>query len=438
MPNDRVQEGRKNERIVIVGAALAGLRAAEALRSNGFTGSLTIVGDEKYLPYDRPPLSKQVLAGRLPVEHTALAMLEDIQATWILGVAVTALDVERHQLSLSTGEQLAFDQLLIATGTRARPWPAERGGNLDGVFLIRNRDDAQRLRERLANKPERVLIAGGGFIGCEVASVCRELDLAVTLVERGPTPLYSALGSSIGSIVARLQVQHGVDLRTAMMVAAFEGDEAGHLRRAQLADGSWLDVDLAVVALGALHNTEWLQGSRLAADERGVVCDTYCRVLDAQGQIIEGIFAAGDVARWPQHLCDGDLIAVEHWGNAVDQAENAAYNMLSAPDSYRAYTHIPAFWSSQFGINIKAVGLPNLSEEVVVTQGSVERYRFIAAYGRQGRVIAAVSFDQGRWLEAYNALIESRAVYPPQLAASDQPEDMQSQVAGLPAVTQHV
>ncbi|GCE24464.1 hypothetical protein KDK_82640 [Dictyobacter kobayashii] len=186
-----------------------------------------------------------------------------------------------------------------------------------------------------------------------------------------------------------------------------------------------------------MHNTEWLQGSGLAADERGVVCDTFCRVLDTQGQAIEGIFVAGDVARWPQHLCDGDLIAVEHWGNAVDQARNAAHNMLSATVNYQEYKHIPSFWSSQFGINIKSAGLPNLGDEVMVTQGSVEQYRFVAAYGRQGRVIGAVTFDQGRWLEAYNTLIETGATYPPQFSAPDQPVDMQSQKAGFPAVVQH-
>lgn len=438
MQSEHVQRASEDKRIVIVGASLAGLRAAEALRRNGFGGSLTIVGDERYAPYDRPPLSKHVLAGRLQVEHTPLALFEDVQATWMLGVAATALDVERHRVSLSTGEELAYDQLLIATGTRARSWPESLGGKLDGVCVIRDRDDAQQLREHLMQKPERVLIAGGGFIGCEVASVCRELDLAVTLVERGPTPLYSALGSRVGGIVAQLQQEHGVDLRTGMTVMAFDGDEEGHLRRARLADGSLLDVDVAVVALGALHNTEWLQSSGLAADERGVVCDTYCRVLDAQGQVSEGIFTAGDVARWPQHLCNGDLIAVEHWGNAVDQAENAAHNMLSAEKNYQAYKHIPAFWSSQFGVNIKAVGLPNRGDEVMVTQGSVERYRFAAVYGEQGHIIAAVTFDQGRWLEAYNTLIEARATYPPQLAAADQPEDMQSQIAGFPVVAQHL
>ncbi|GLV55735.1 ferredoxin reductase [Dictyobacter sp. S3.2.2.5] len=437
MGSDRAQGRRKDERIVIVGASLAGLRAAEALRRDGFAGQLTIVGNEPYAPYDRPPLSKQVLAGRLPVEYTSLALFEDVRARWILGVAATSLDVEQHQVSLSNGETLPFDQLLIATGTRARPWPEAYGGKLDGVFLIRDRDDAQKLRTYLERKPGRVLIAGGGFIGCEAASVCRDLGLDVTLIERGPTPLYGALGSSIGEIVARLQRQHGVDLRPNMTVAAFEGDEEGRLRRARLTDGSMMDVDVAIVALGALHNTEWLMDSGLAVDDRGVVCDAYCRVLDAQGRPSPGIFTAGDVARWPQHLYEEDVIAVEHWGNAVGQAENAAHNMLSEMDDYRVYRHMPMFWSSQFGVNIKSVGLPNLGDEVMITQGSVERYRFVAVYGRKGRLIGAVSFDQGRWLDAYSALIDAETAYPPQLAAADQPEDMQSLQAGFPVATRH-
>ena len=215
-------------RIVIVGASLAGLRAAEALRLEGFIGSLTLIGDEPYPPYDRPPLSKTVLSGWLPVEHTILPWFVDIDAEWRLGVGAVGLDRGGRRVQLADGQEVEFDRLLITTGTRARQWPNAAEAALDGVFTIRTRDDAARLRERLAAGPGRVLIVGGGFIGSEVASVCRELDLPVTLVERSGVPLDNALGATAGGAAARLQRHHGVDLRTGVTVMAMVGD--GRLR----------------------------------------------------------------------------------------------------------------------------------------------------------------------------------------------------------------
>ena len=204
--------------IVIVGASLAGLRAAEALRLEGFTGRLTLIGDEPHPPYDRPPLSKTVLSGWLPVEHTTLPQFVDVDAEWRLGVPATELDLAGHRVRLADGQEVEFDRLLITTGTRARQWPNAAEAALDGVFTVRTRDDAAQLRERLAAGPDRVLIVGGGFIGSEVASVCRELDLPVTLAERGPAPLSGALGTTAGGVTARLQRHHGVDLRSGVTV----------------------------------------------------------------------------------------------------------------------------------------------------------------------------------------------------------------------------
>ncbi len=290
-------------RIVIVGASLAGLRAAEALRLGGFTGALTLIGDESYPPYDRPPLSKTVLTGWLPVEHTTLPQFVALDAEWRLGVPAAGLDLTGRRVRLADGQEVEFDRLLITTGTRARQWPNETEAALDGVFTVRTRDDAARLRARLAAGPNRVLIIGGGFIGSEVASVCRELGLPVTLVERSGVPLDNALGATAGGAAARLQRHHGVDLRTNVTVMALEGD--GRLHRAHLSDGDVLDVDVAVVALGAVRNTEWLRGAGRAADARGVVCDASCRVFNAEGMVLDDVFVAGDVAlapstlRWP-------------------------------------------------------------------------------------------------------------------------------------------
>jgi NADPH-dependent 2,4-dienoyl-CoA reductase/sulfur reductase-like enzyme len=418
--------------IVIVGASLAGLSAAETLRAEGFSGPLTLIGDEPYPPYDRPPLSKAVLTGWVKAESTALPITRDLEAEWLLGLRATGLDRQKKEVELSDGRRIGFGRLLIATGTRARGWPDPRQAALDGVCTVRTRDDAARLRERLAAGPKRVLVIGAGFTGSEVASACRELGLAVTVAERSAAPLAGALGAAAGSFAAQLHRSHGVDLRCNVTVMSLEGDASGRLRRAHLSDGDVLDVDVAVVALGGIRNTEWLASSRLSVDARGVVCDGACRAFDENAIVTDDVFVAGDVARWPHPLFDGQLLAVEHWGNAVEQARTAAHNMVCSPDARRAHRPLPIFWSNQFGLNIKSIGLPAMADEVVVTQGAVEEHRFAAAFGHRGRMVAAVTVDMPRALEVYGKLIEARAPFPPDLHAPDEPLDPHVVPAGVP------
>ena len=420
------------QQVVIVGASLAGLRAAEMLRAEGFTGKLILIGDEPDPPYDRPPLSKSVLSGWLPVEHTFLPQRADLNAEWLLGAPAVGLDVARQQVHLADGRQIGYDRLLIATGTRPRPWPDPQQAALDGVLMVRTRSDAARLRERLVAGPRRVLIIGGGFTGSEVASACREPGLAVTLTERSATPLAGALGQAAGTAAARLQRDHGVDLRCDTTVMALLGDAGGILRRAKLSDGDELAVDVAVVALGSVRNIEWLQGAGLAADHRGIACDGACRVFDAWGVVRDDIYAAGDVARWPHPLFDGAFLVVEHWSHAVEQAATAAHNMLASPAARRPYLHLPAFWSNQFGVNIRSVGLPTFADSIVLTQGTYEEQRMVAVYGHEGRVVAAASINAPRVLPSYQQLIESQAPFPPELHASDGPAASRPMPVGFP------
>ncbi|MGW8395319.1 NAD(P)/FAD-dependent oxidoreductase [Streptomyces lydicus] len=411
----------RDGRIVIVGASLAGLRAAETLRAEGFTGSLTLVGEEPQPPYDRPPLSKQVLLGRVPAAHTGLPARRPVDARWKLGVRATGLDPVGKRVQLADGEEVPYDRLLIATGTRARPWPNPAEAALDGVFTLRTSDDAGRLAARLDAGPRRVLVVGAGFTGSEIASACRERGLEVTVAERGPAPLVGALGGTLGALAAKLQRAHGVDLRCGVTVSSLEGDD-GRLTGARFSDGTRIEADIAVVALGAVRNTEWLAESGLAAGPRGVTCDAGCRAFDMYGIVTDDVFAAGDVARFPHPLFEYQLLSLEHWGNAVAQAEVAAHNMISPGPRRRPHLTVPAFWSSQFGLNIKSVGVPTFSDQVVIAQGSLKEARLVAVYGYRGRVTAAVSVNQARSLEYYQHLIERAAPFSPGPGIADQAE----------------
>jgi len=418
-------------RIVIVGASLAGARAAGALRYEGFTGPLTVIGDEPYDPYDRPPLSKQVLEGRVAAGRTGLPRRQAIDADWRLGVGATGLDLAAKQVRLADGTSVGFDRLLIATGVRARPWPNPAEAALEGVLVLRTRADAEAFRRLLRARPGRVLVIGAGFTGSEVASVCRELDMPVTVAEAGPAPLVAALGGAIGTVAADMQREAGVDLRCGVRVTALEG-ENGRLRVARLSDGSTLDVDVAVAALGGVRNVEWLEGSGLAAGPWGVACDAGCHAFDANGLVTEDVFVAGDVARAPHAAFGYQFLALEHWGNAVTQAEVAAHNMISHEASRWPHLSMPVFWSTQFGNEIKSVGVPSIADQVVVTQGSVRERRFVAAYGRRGRLVGAVTLNQAKWLEFYGRQIEMAAPFPPASRTVDQPAGMRPVDAEFP------
>ncbi len=391
--------------VTIVGASLAGLNAAEALRREGFDGSVTLIGAESHLPYDRPPLSKQVLAGDWEPERAALTDPEELEEDGIetrLGVRAAALDLDARELTLHTGETVGFDGLVIATGARCRTMPGTEG--ISGVHVLRSLDDCLALRADFEAMPQRVVVVGAGFIGAEVAATARGRGLDVTMVEALPTPLSRVLGDEMGEVCAEVHRDHGVDLRTAVGVASISGD--GRVERVTLSDGSTIDADVVVVGIGVIPNTEWLDGSGLEVDD-GVVCDASCLAADR-------VTAAGDVARWPNELF-GETMRVEHWDNAAQQGAHAARRLLDS--AVGPFTPVPWFWSDQYDRKIQLAGRVRGDDEVRVVTGSVDERRFAAIYGREGRIVGVLGFNRPRHVMRYRALIEQGASFDEALAA---------------------
>lgn len=375
--------------VVVVGASLAGLHAARALRRQGYDGTLTVVGDEPHPPYDRPPLSKQVLAGTWAPERTALltARDDDLDLTWALGRAATGLDPRARTVALDDGTDLPYDGLVIATGAAPRRLPGTDG--LASVHVLRSLDDAVALRADLDAGPARVVVVGAGFIGAEVAATARSRGLPVTLVEPLPVPLGRVLGGEVAETVAAVHRDEGVDLRLGVGVEAVEGGD--RVERVRLADGTTIACDVVVVGIGVTPNTGWLEASGLPLAD-GVVADATCRVAP-------GIVAAGDVARWP-HPTYGEDLRVEHWDHAIAQGGHAAETLL-AGDGARPFAPVPWFWSDQYDRKIMLAGRPAAAEEVRVVDGSLAERRFVALYRRGDQVVAALGMNRpaplARW-----------------------------------------
>jgi len=398
------------ERIVIVGASLAGLRAAETLRSEGFTGTITLVGDEPHAPYDRPPLSKQVLRGEWDAERVVLpaGRNEALDLVWELGVAATGLDLEWRTVALADGRALPFDGLVIASGAAPRHIPGTE--HLPGVLALRTIDDALAVRGALDAGATRVVVVGAGFIGAEVAASCRERGVEVTMVEPLPAPLARVLGPEMGEIVADLHREHGVDLRLGTGVEAItEGSSGGAPLHVALTDGHTVDADLVVVGIGVIPNTGWLHGCGLMIED-GVLCDD--TTLAAPG-----VVACGDVARWPNPLFD-EVMRVEHWEHALDMGAHAARRLLAGDGPGEPFAPVPFFWSDQYDRKIQLAGRVRPTDQIEVVAGSVDERRFCALYGRDGRVVGALTMNMPARVIRYRRQIAEGLGWDDALAAA--------------------
>lgn len=395
--------GRQLKQVVVVGAGVAGTRAAETLRQDGYDGELTIVGAERHAPYHRPPLSKKLLTGRVHRAGVDLAPQFGIEARVLRGATALGLDMAARTIHLRDGDddlKLQFDGLVIATGAAPRQWP---GGSVpDGVLVLRTVDDCLAIRERLDHRP-RVVVVGGGFIGAEVAASCRSIGLDVALIEKTAGPLLAALGQELAPRWADLHRQHGVDVRVGVGVDAFAGN--GRVEAVRLTDGSQVPADLVVVGLGVTPATDWLDGSGLRVDD-GVVCD-------ATGTAEGGtdVVAAGDVARWWHPLYERHL-RIEHWDHAGRQGAAAARTLLGGRDRAESYDEVPYFWSDQYDVKVQMLGVPTDYDALEFVEGDPDSWEFVAAYGRNGHTIAVLGTTTDR-VYAYRDAIAKRAEFPP-------------------------
>ena len=369
----QVTTSAPNNGIVIVGGGLGAARTAEQLRRAHYAGPITIVSDEVHLPYDRPPLSKQVL--RSEVDDVTLKPREfydDNDITLRLGSAATRIDIAAHAVTLADGTVLGYDELVIATGMVPRRIPDFP--DLEGIRVLRSVDESLALR-RHASDARHAVVVGAGFIGCEVAASLRGLGVDVVLVEPQPAPLASVLGEQIGALVARLHVAEGVEVRTGVGVAEVRG--TGHVEAVVLTDGTQLAADLVVVGIGSRPATDWLEGSGVEVDN-GVICDAAGRTSAPD------VWALGDVASWRDRM--GHQVRVEHWSNVAEQARAVVPAMLGQDATEDVV--VPYFWSDQYDVKIQCLGEPLATDTVHLVED--DGRKFLAYYERDGAVVGVV------------------------------------------------
>ena len=387
-------------RVVVAGASLGGLRAAEQLRAAGFSGELVVVGDEPHLPYNRPPLSKEALAGGVTREGLEFRRRKSVSdVTWRLGTPVVSSSLEDRVLRLGDGEELGYDGLVVATGVRARRVPL--AGPADGRHVVRTLSDAEGLRAEL-RAGARVVVIGGGFIGCEVASTARGLACEVDVVAPEPVPMQRPLGLDLGAALQRRHEAQGTRFHLQRTIERFSGDD--RVSAVHLDGGEVLPADVVVEAVGCAPNVEWLDGNGLDLSD-GVLCDSWLRVEGRADAV-----AVGDVARFPNALFDDVPRRVEHWNMPTETAKRAAAGLVAGlggqvlPDE--PFAPVPAFWSDQCGVRLQSFGTTALGPDVEVLQGDLED-RVIVGYFAEGRLMGVVAVDMTSEVVPYRGLIGS-------------------------------
>lgn len=377
---------------MIVGASAAGVAAAEGLRTAGYDGRVTLLGAEQQMPYDRPPLSKQVLLGLWSEDRVTLrqrGVYTRLRIQVRLGTPAAGLDPERRLVWTETGDELAYTGLIITTGSTPRRLGMDRG--LKGVHVLRTLDDAVALRQELG-MAERVVVIGAGVLGCEVAAAARASGAEVVLVGADDTPMIKQVGPMVAEALAELHESNGVRLRMRHTSEAVLGAQ-GRVRGVRLSDGTEIPADLVVAAIGCDPTVDWLSSSGLDLSD-GITCDAYCRVTDS-------VYAAGDVANWFNQRF-GRRMRIEHRLNATEQGAAAARNLVRGPT---AFTPVPYFWSDQFGRRFQVYGIVGARATGYLAEGRIDEGRFVVGYKEAGRLVAAVGCNAPKLMLGYRRQI---------------------------------
>jgi NADPH-dependent 2,4-dienoyl-CoA reductase/sulfur reductase-like enzyme len=402
----------RGDRLVVVGASLAGLRAVEAARKSGYDGPITLIGRESHLPYDRPPLSKAFLDSSAdvdgapvhPIFRDEATLRDELAVDLRLGSPATALAPD-GQVVLLDGDAVPYSQLILATGGDARMLAG--GEELEGVHVLRTLDDAIAIRAAL-DAGARTVVVGAGFIGSEVASAARKRGLSCTVLEALPVPLVRSVGEDTGKVAAELHRRYGTDLRCGVGVASLEG--SGRVEKVVLDDGTVVEADLVVVGIGVRPSTGWLESSGITLHERdgGVICD------ETLATNLPGVYAAGDLAHFPNPLFDGELMRLEHWTNAAEQGALAAKNALN-PAEAKPSAAVPYFWSDWYSSRIQFVGIPR-AEEIRVASAELGEEKFLALYRRGNKLGGVLTVDRQTQIMKYKRMIAQQATWDEALA----------------------
>jgi NADPH-dependent 2,4-dienoyl-CoA reductase/sulfur reductase-like enzyme len=389
--------------VVIVGGSLAGLRSAEGLRKAGYAGPIKVIGNEPYLPYNRPPLSKELLSGTGEIDEIYFPIKESVSdVEWVLGLAATSLDIEEQKVTDLSGTSHPYKALVIATGLRPKPLPVDANG-IEGIHVLRTFDDAVALRKQLL-PGVKVLILGAGFIGCEVAATAVKAGCQVKVVSRTHEPMQEALGKTLGREVKRRHELMGVEFVKGASVFGLIGD--GHVERVILDSGVIYDADLVVVAIGSLPNTEWLEGSGIDISN-GVLVDGGLRAMSSDGAVVENIFAVGDVARYVNPLFDQVPRRVEHWNLPTETGKRAGLvlgkylngesiaEMLTEP-----FAPLPSFWSDQYDMHILAFGMTYLADRSEMVAGEISG-ECVFEYFRNDKLVGVCGIGMRPTIQSY-------------------------------------